>query len=244
MIACVVVVLGTSFGRRALCQTRKSDAQHDGFVEKVRTVVTEISKLKQKGAKMSERQRDFVSKWTYDKAGNLVEEQIGQTYRAYHHDGDGNRYERRTSRSMSAPPTAAEYQIQSAASPGRSGILKWVARYDSGGNRFEEDVLSAGYQLHAKFLYRYDDKHRRIEVIYEAQGLGAKRFNYVYDASGRIQEKLEYRGKETSPIRRSQDFQFDSEGNWIKCTTLELRKKGGKKEFVPVETQYRTITYY
>lgn len=241
---CVLVVISTLRAGAAICQVRTSDVEHDGLRGKVRTVLMETAKLKERGGKTTESQREFVSKWTYERAGRLAEEHIGQSQRVYRYDSDGNRYERRAARWMSTPPAAVDFQNQRGRATDGSGLFKWVSRYDSAGHRIEEAVFSAVNELHARFVYKYDDTGRRIEVTYQAQGLQAKRITYAYDDLGKMKEKLEYKDSESSPSKRSQDFQFDSAGNWVKCTTMQLRKKDGKKDFEPVEVQYRTITYY
>jgi YD repeat-containing protein len=226
-------------------QTRKLDVEHDGFKGKVRTVLTETAKLKEKKGKVAESHRGFASIWRYDVQGNLVEEQTTGSLRQYRYDNGGNRYEKRASRGMSGgPPTAADFKFQQGKAADGSRLFKWVSKYDSAGNRIEETVFSGVREYHARFVYKYDDKGRRVDVTYEAQGSPTKRFVYSYDDTGRLRQKLEYQGKEPAPLRRSQDFEFDSAGNWVKSTTQVRRKRGGKDYFESAEVVYRTITYY
>lgn len=217
-----------------------------GLRDKVRTVLTETAKLKEKVGKVTEFRREFASKWTYDVLGNLVEEQTTGSLRLYRYDNDGSRYEKRALRWMSGgPPTAEDFRYQQGKAADGSGLFKWVSKYDSAGNRIEETVFSGVRESHARFVYKYDDKGRRVEVTYEAQGSPTKRFAYLYDDAGRIREKLEYSGgKDPVARRRSQDFEFDSGGNWVKSKTLVRRKKHGKEYFESAEATYRTITYY
>jgi hypothetical protein len=239
------VVISTLCSIRAICQVRKSDVEHDGFKGKVRTVLTETAKPKEKDGKLKESRREFASKWAYDAEGNLVEEQIGRSRRLYRYASDGNRYEKRTTGWMSGgAPTALDFQNQRDRAAGGSGIFKWVSSYDLAGNRIEETVFSGARESHARFLYKYDNSGRRIEVTLEAQGSPTKRFVYSYDDTGRIQERLEHSGTDPVAVRRSQYFEFDSAGNWVKSQTLARRKKGGRLYFEPAEVTYRTITYY
>jgi len=240
-----LVVIGCLSAEPVAGQTKSSDVEHDGFKGKVRTVLTESAKLKEKAGKVTESRRGFASKWTYDVLGNLVEEQTTGSLRLYSYDSDGNRYEKRGVRWMSGgPPTALDFRSQQGKAADGSGVFKWVSKYDSAGNRIEETVFSGVRESHARFVYKYDDKGRRVEVTYEAQGSPTKRIAYLYDDAGRIREKLEYGGRDPVAHRRSQDFEFDSGGNWVKSQTLVRRKKDGKEYFESVEVTYRTITYY
>lgn len=239
------VVISTLCSIRAICQVRKSDVEHDGLTGKVRTVLTETAKLKEKGGKLKESRREFASKWAYDAEGNLVDEQIKGSRRLYRNASDGNRYEKRTAGWMSGgAPTALDFQNQRDRAAGGSWVYKWVSSYDLAGNRIEETVFSGTREAHARFRYKYDDGGRRVEVTYEAQGKPTRRFVYSYDNTGRIQERLEYNGSDPVAVRRSQHFEFDSAGNWVKNHTLAGRKKGGRLYFEPAEVTYRTISYF
>lgn len=239
-----LVVIGFLCAEPVAGQTRRSDVEHDGFKGRVRTVLTETAKLSNKSGKLTEGRRKFQSKWSYDSGGTLVEEEIKGSHRLYRYDSDGNRYEKRSSSWMAGPPNTEDFRYQQEKAADGSWLFKWVSKHDSDGNRIEETVFSGVRESHARFVYTYDDKGRRVEVTYEAQGSPAKRFVYLYDDAGRIREKLEYSGRDPVARRRSQDFEFDSGGNWVKSKTLVRRKKDGKEYFESAEVTYRTITYY
>lgn len=228
-VAGTLLIIGVSCLGLAANQIRKSDVEHDGFKGRVRTVLIESAKLSKKGGNQTERRREFISKWTYDTAGRLVEEEMRNSHRLYRYV-NGNRYEKRSSLLIGAPPTADDFE--------------WVARYDAAGNRIEEAIFSGPRQRHSRFIYTYDDSGRRVSVTYDARDSPTKRFTYSYDETGHLRERLEYKEREGVASRRQQDFVFDSTGNWIKSTTSVLRKKAGKQYFEPVEVSYRTITYY
>src|SRR5205809_2309460 len=147
-----------------LGQNRTTDVQHDGFKGRVRTVLTETAKLKEKGGKLTESPRVFASKWSYDIQGNLAEEQTSGSLRLYRYSDDGNRYEKRAARWMSGgPPTALDFQSQQGKAADGLGVFKWVSKYDSAGNRIEETVFSGVRESHARFVYKYDDRGKRVE---------------------------------------------------------------------------------
>ena len=225
-------------------QSRKSDVEHDGLKGRVRTVLIETAKLSNKSGKLTEGRRKLHSKWSYDSGGTLVEEEIKGSHRLYRYDSDGNRYEKRSSKGMAGPPNTEDFRYQQEKAADGSWLFKWVSKHDADGNRIEEMVYSGTREPHSRFNYQYDDKGRRAEVTYEAQGSATKRFKYGYNETGQIREKLEFNGRDTFASRRQQDFEFDSSGNWLKSTTFVLRKKAGKEYFEPAEVNYRTITYY
>ena len=243
-IAGTVIVIGLLRLGPAAGQSRKSDVEHDGFKGQVRTILTETAKLSNKGGKLTEGRRRFHSKWAYNSGGTLVEEEIKGSHRLYRYDSDGNRYEKRSSSWMAGPPKTEDFQYQQEKAADGSWLFKWVPKYDSAGNRIEERVFSGTREPHSRFAYKYDDRGRRVETTYEAEGSPTKRFTYSYDEAGRIRERLEYNGSNTVASRRQRGFEFDSSGNWVKSTTFVLRKKGGKEYEEPVEVTHRTITYY
>jgi hypothetical protein len=237
--ACLVCILAV------FAQTRKkTDVQHDGFNGGVRTVLTENAKLSLKQGQLVESSRRFSSKWSYDIEGRLIEERTLGSYRTYRYDQNGNRYEARSIHPGKSPVNLDDFHYQQEKSTDGSSLYRWIAKYDASGNRIEETVFTGVREPHSQLLYRYDNQGRRIEVIRQALGAPIDRVVYVYDAAGRLEEKMQYDDGRTTPSERTHSFEFDSTGNWVKSTISKPRKRSGKVSLEPVEVTYRTITYY
>ena len=77
---------------------------------------------------------------------------------------------------------------------------------------------------------------------FEVHGLEHRPLHY--DAEGRITERIQYNVGAQVATERSSDFEFDSHGNWIKCTVSMLPKRHGNVSFEPYMVLYRSITYF
>ncbi|MGH9901078.1 MAG: TonB family protein [Pyrinomonadaceae bacterium] len=67
---------------------------------------------------------------------------------------------------------------------------------------------------------------------------------YKYDGMGNITE-MTLRDKDGYIVRKElYTYEFDSVGNWVKMTTSAAVVEDGKLALEPIETTYRSITYY
>jgi hypothetical protein len=182
-------------------QQKRNDVQHDGFNGRVRTVLTENAKLSLKKGQLVESRRHFFSKWTYDIEGHLVEERTLGSYRTYRYDGDGNRYEARRIHPGTFPVSLDDFRYQQEKSIDGSSLYRWIAKYDTSGNRIEETVFSGVREPHSKLFYKYDNQGKRVEVSRQVLGATTARVVYVYDAVGRLEEKRQYMTTGGQPLR-------------------------------------------
>ena len=229
----------------ASSQQPNSDKEHDQLLGPVKTVRIEKVKLVNKAGKLVEGKRTKDRSWHYDKNGNLIDEVIGSNHRLYSHDSKGNRLEKRNPNIiMGGAPDPTDFNNQVRADDG-SLLYKWILKYDTQGNRTEEDIYLGDRELSTRYVYAYDVKGHRIETKrYDSQGSVTHRWVYNYDTDGKIKEQIEYEGGTPGISTRFYDYQFDSRGNWIKATISKLVKKKGLSSFEPVEVAYRVITYY
>jgi YD repeat-containing protein len=227
----------------AFSQSPMTDVQNDLMSGPVRTVLAERAMLKRKKGQVTESQRVLAYEWTYRQDGHLIEERLPSSYRTFRYDHEGNRYEARSIHPASFPVNLEDFRHQQSKSPDGSDLFKWVAKYDSLGNRIEETVFSGVREPHSKIFYKYDQKGRRIESAVEVRGSRTRTSTFAYDAAGRITERLQYNVGAQVATERSSDFEFDSHGNWIKCTVSTLPKRHGNVSFEPYMVLYRSIRY-
>lgn len=229
----------------ASSQQRNSDKEHDQLFGPVKTVRIEKVKLSSKGGKLVEGKHRQDRNWSYDKNGNLIDEVIGGNHRLYSHDSKGNRLEKRNPKIiMGRPPDPSDFNNQMRTDDG-SILHKWIPKYDTHGNRTEEEIYLGDRELLGRYVYVYDVKGHRIETKrYDSKASLSHRWVYNYDTDGKISEQIEYEGGTAGISTRFYGYQFDSRGNWIKATTSKLVKKKGQSSFEPVEVLYRVITYY
>jgi len=99
-------------------------------------------------------------------------------------------------------------------------ILLETAEYDVKGSKTQNQYFPiAGATLTGREVYKYDDKGNISEMT-------------LVNADGSLVSKEVYK------------YDFDSVGNWVKMITSVAVVEGGKINFEPTETTYRTISYY
>ncbi|HEV8366376.1 MAG TPA: tetratricopeptide repeat protein [Pyrinomonadaceae bacterium] len=108
----------------------------------------------------------------------------------------------------------------------------------------KEGQLSEG-PLQLVELTTYGIKGNRIEnVSYPGADPQIGNQEYKYDSRGNITEMTMRDERGAVVSRESYSYEFDTVGNWIKMTTSLILFENGKVKREPVETTYRTISYY
>ena len=125
----------------------------------------------------------------------------------------------------------------------QDGLVGAVRRIKTESAKIENDASEGPRELIE--LTTYGLKGNRIEnVSYPASDLVVGKQEYKYDDRGNITE-MTVRNDEGSIVsREAYDYEFDSVGNWIKMVTSLMLFENGKLKREPVETTYRTISYY
>ena len=125
----------------------------------------------------------------------------------------------------------------------QDGLIGAVRRIKTESAKIENDASEGPRELIE--LTTYGLKGNRIEnVSYPASDPVVGKQEYKYDDRGNITE-MTVRNDEGSIVsREAYDYEFDSVGNWIKMVTSLMLFENGKLKREPVETTYRTITYY
>lgn len=125
----------------------------------------------------------------------------------------------------------------------QDGLVGAVRRIKTESAKIENDASEGPRELIE--LTTYGLKGNRIEnVSYPASDPVVGKQEYKYDDRGNITE-MTVRNDEGSIVsREAYDYEFDSVGNWIKMVTSLMLFENGKLKREPVETTYRTISYY
>ena len=94
-------------------------------------------------------------------------------------------------------------------------------------------------------LTTYSIKGNRIEnTSYPGPDPLVGKEEYKYDAQGNITEMTLRDERGAIVSRESYSYEFDSVGNWTKMTTSLVLFENGQIKREPIESTYRTITYY
>src|SRR5947209_9197652 len=95
-----------------------------------------------------------------------------------------------------------------------------TAEYDLKGSKTQNQYFPVeGATLTGREVYKYDEKGNISEMT-------------LVSADGSLVSKEVYK------------YEYDSVGNWVKMSTSVAVVEGGKIDFEPTETTYRTISYY
>ena len=128
----------------------------------------------------------------------------------------------------------------------QDGLVGSVRRVRTESAKVEtkEGQLSEG-PLQLVELTTYGIKGNRIEnVSYPGADPQTGNQEYKYDTRGNITEMTMRDERGSILSRESYSYEFDTVGNWIKMTTSLVLFENGKVKREPVETTYRTISYY
>jgi len=125
----------------------------------------------------------------------------------------------------------------------QDGLVGAVRRVKTESAKIETDSAEGPRELIE--LTTYGLKGNRIEnVSYPVSDPVVGKQAYKYDDHGNITE-MTVRNDEGSIVsREAYDYEFDNVGNWIKMVTSLMLFENGKLKREPVETTYRTISYY
>jgi tetratricopeptide (TPR) repeat protein len=125
----------------------------------------------------------------------------------------------------------------------QDGLVGAVRRIKTESAKIENDASEGPRELIE--LTTYGLKGNRIEnVSYPASDPVVGKQEYKYDDRGNITEMTVRNDQGSIVSREAYDYEFDSVGNWIKMVTSLMLFENGKLKREPVETTYRTISYY
>ena len=125
----------------------------------------------------------------------------------------------------------------------QDGLIGAVRRIKTESAKIEGDASEGPRELIE--LTTYGLKGNRIEnVSYPVSDPVVGKQEYKYDDRGNITEMTVRNDQGSIVSREAYDYEFDSVGNWIKMVTSLMLFENGKLKREPVETTYRTISYY
>ena len=234
----------------------RTDKEVDGLKGEVKSVRLERTEIFQREGKPVEKARILQSVITYDEKGNKIEElrynfngslaekmvfarddKGNQTKIIYKPDG--------TIDSKWVYNFDASGKMTGGAQYNSDGVLrlKMVRNFDARGKLIEGAMYAADGSLMNKTLFKYYAEGKQTEdAVYNASGTLMQKYMrsdigdtvVLYDNDGEIRYKA---------ISQSPSLELDSQGNWIKRSTLRTVTQGDKAEGV-IEVVYRTIIYY
>jgi len=126
-------------------------------------------------------------------------------------------------------------------------LSKSVASFDAKGNRIEVESYGVNSNqevvLRNKTSYEYDDKGVKTGIqIYGSDGGLCNKVLYQYNDHGDLSSITKYERDGTFGGRSVFEYEYDSRGNWTKCTHLHQRTETSLPE--AYYTENRTLTYY
>src|SRR6185369_6065359 len=125
----------------------------------------------------------------------------------------------------------------------QDGLVGAVRRVKTEFAKIENDSSEGPRELIE--LTTYGLKGNRIEnVSYPVSDPVVGKQEYKYDDHGNITEMTVRNDQGSIVSREAYDYEFDNAGNWIKMITSLVLFENGKLKREPVETTYRTISYY
>jgi hypothetical protein len=232
------------------------DRETDGLKGRVKSVRVERSKVRKRDGRTFEESKRLQSVATYDEKGNKLEE-VG-----YNSDGAVT-WKRVFARDDKGNRTETTYKADGTID------AKWVTTYDASGKMTGSAQYAADGSLRHKSVREFDANGKLITgAIYDANGSLMNKTFFSYDAKGPQARDALYNADGTlvqELVRTDTGYtvvlydsdgsvryksfdqlpssELDSNGNWIKQTTLRTILQGGKPEETE-EVTYRTIIYY
>ena len=125
----------------------------------------------------------------------------------------------------------------------QDGLVGAVRRVRTESAKIDNDSAEGPRELIE--LTTYSLKGNRIEnVSYPVSDPVVGKQEYKYDDRGNITEMTVRNGQGSILSREAYNYEFDDVGNWIKMVTSLVVFENGKLKREPVESTYRTISYY
>lgn len=118
----------------------------------------------------------------------------------------------------------------------RNNKLKEISAYNFDGKRIWNPPLQAH-----RIVYAYDLKGQVTHetVFFEDNSIRSKA-RYYYDSDGILVKEFSFIDNNKFAHTYQYEYEFDAKGNWIK--QIKLQKM--QNVFIPIETVFRTISYY
>ena len=122
--------------------------------------------------------------------------------------------------------------------------LRWVYKYDSLGRMVEETHLDNTGKLLTRTVSSYEPGNRRVQRHYGGGTEPLAKLEETLDpATGRVIELRMFDEDDKVNSIRFYSYKVDAQGNWIVQTVTE-KIPGQRSKAKPVDTTFRTITYY
>ncbi len=124
-------------------------------------------------------------------------------------------------------------------------LQKWVFTNDLQKNYFEFVDIDSKNKQRMRVGFKRDEKCRLAEVFsYKPNNeLGTKSV-ISFDKNDIPISVINYSSENTVIDKRKYEYEFDSQGNWIKKSDFKLIEKDGKSDWKLMNTVYRKIEYF
>ncbi|MBC7933312.1 MAG: hypothetical protein H7Z38_22335 [Rubrivivax sp.] len=202
-----------------------------------------------------------VSSFSYDGKGNRVKETVTledgtvRAVSAFGYDERGRRTEERYENTEGSGGRRVvntydgEGNLIGVVSYNDEGALtgKSLYSYDKRGNRVGVENHRADAQgnllLKQKISHEYDGRGFVVERrYYKADGSLTQRVIYGYDDKANITSLVGYNGDGGFASGSTFEYEYDPQGNWLKCVHLNRKSEAGESE--PHFVERRTVIYF
>lgn len=122
----------------------------------------------------------------------------------------------------------------------KNNRLKEIGAYNIDGSR----VWSPPLQAH-RIVYAYDSKGQiAFETVFFENNSIRSKAHYFYDSKGLLIKEDSFIDYNKFAHTYKYEYEFDENGNWIKQIKFQQMRIKKNLAFMPIETVYRTISYY
>jgi hypothetical protein len=228
-----------------------SDAQDEGIKGKVREIILETESLSGDSASKGKR---FSSKTYFNEQGNKVQvdyldndgNQTGAMVCGYI---DGKRvFKSKSISDNTGPPAPAMPTVKPSENlPKRDVRYNYSLEYKYvDGKLVEKQLIYNDGEKGNKTVYNYT-KNQVEQLVYTSNGSLNQKYLVTLDEEGNEIEEINFglsNYKFYGDRKYRYEYEFDSQGNWIKQKTYKEETENGVKVFKPYSSHYRTITYW
>lgn len=228
----------------------KSDAEDEGVKGRVKMIESEDQDLsgtwtvqtrKLSDIKYYDRRGNLTKRESWDYQGNPSDITVyGYLDGARVSNSGYVRYEYDPPPAMAPPPPPG----QTALKRDSRYNFKYTYKYDDKGKQIERGMYSNNGKLWQRRVSTYE-KQQQENRYYDENGRLNSKYIEKFDEKGLVIESESW-DVATEKIRERTAYQYevDTQGNWIKRTTLKWTTKDGQSSFVPSYVTWRKITYY